>query len=208
MGDKTTTIEDDGKKDKKDAATEKDEASIESIPDWRDDKDGAQGLKSNLLHKKSDKESGEESRVKSKLEKNAKQEDGNTKQEHTVGKVEEAIPNTNKEVDMKSDIDTAPRDNVEEGENADHASTKEAALNWRDEKGGIKGLKATLMDGKAEKEGAVGNEALISAAKETVTKVIEDAKQKVSEAESSRTVSTEGKIEKEEEEEKEEEKEE
>merc|ERR1712130_6257 len=195
----TTTIEDDGKKDKKDAATEKDEASRESIPDWRDDKDGAQGLKSKLLHKKSDKESGEESGVKSdpsKLEKNGKQEDGNTKQEHTVEKVEEAIPNTNKEVDIKSEVGTAPRDNnVEEGENADHASSKEAALNWRDEKGGIKGLKATLLDGKAEKEGAVGNEALISAAKETVTKVIEDAKQKVSEAESSRTVSTEGKIE-------------
>merc|ERR1712037_58185 len=57
--DKPTTI-DDGDKDKKNNATEKDEASVESIPDWRDDKDGAQGLKAKLLDKKSDEERNEE----------------------------------------------------------------------------------------------------------------------------------------------------
>merc|ERR1712037_716685 len=90
---------------------------------------------------------------------------------------------------------TTTQDNVEEVKNADQTSSKEAALNWRDDKGGVKGLKATLLERKAEEEGGAGNEALISAAKETVTKVIEDAKKKVSGGESSQTVSTEGKIE-------------
>merc|ERR1712037_948475 len=90
---------------------------------------------------------------------------------------------------------TTTQDNVEEVKNADQTSSKEAALNWIDDKGGVKGLKATLLERKAEEEGAAGNEALISAAKETVTKVIEDAKKKVSGGESSQTVSTEGKIE-------------
>merc|ERR1712037_480080 len=50
-------------------------------------------------------------------------------------------------------------------------------------------------NGQPDREGAAGNEAVLSAAKETVAKVIEDANQKVSEGESSRTESKEGKIE-------------
>merc|ERR1711874_170266 len=113
-------------------------------------------------------------------EKDAKLQNANDKEDNIVAKDDEAITDTIKEV---------------EGENAAQTSSKEAALNWRDEKGGVKGLKATLLEGKAEEKDAIGNEALINAAKETVTKVIKDAKQKVSEDESSRTESTEGKIE-------------
>merc|ERR1712212_587556 len=180
---RTSPIEDDSDKEKKDVAPEKDEASRESIPDWRDDKDGAKGLKSKLVHDKSEQESREENKAKSdatKLEKDAKQQNANDKEDNIVAKDDEAITDTIKEV---------------EGENAAQTSSKEAALNWRDEKGGVKGLKATLLEGKAEEKDAIGNEALINAAKETVTKVIKDAKQKVSEEESSRTESTEGKIE-------------
>merc|ERR1719239_140116 len=179
--DRTSPIRDGGDKEQKDVATEKDEASRESIPDWRDDKDGAQGLKSKLLDEKSDQESTKESGEKStssKLNKDAKQRDTYEKQHNTVAKDDKAITNTTKEV---------------EGKNPDQTASKEATLNWRDEKGGVKGLKATLLEGKAEDEGVIGNEALINAAKETVTKVIEDAKQKVSEDEYSRTAITENK---------------
>merc|ERR1712032_342381 len=74
---RTSPIEDGGDKEQEDVATEKDEASRESIPDWRDDKDGAQGLKSKLLDDKSDQESTKESGEKSnssKLEKDAMHE--------------------------------------------------------------------------------------------------------------------------------------
>merc|ERR1712083_3259 len=94
---------------------------------------------------------------------------------------DERVKDTAKEVDIKSDI--------LEGQNAEQASSKESSPSWRDEKGGAKGLRAKLLEGKAEGEGAVvDNEALRSAAEATVTKVIADAKQKVSEDESSGTV--------------------
>merc|ERR1712037_289830 len=228
---KKTSMEDDTNSDPKGnkeiiAETDK-KAGKEKQLDWKDDEDGAEGLKSKLLEDKRDAvvdvmtvaketvtkviedakqkvaeksadktttiedggdkdkkdvatENSEEIGGKSdpsNLEKDAKPEDANEIQDSTVAKGDEAIPNTSA------------------GDNADETSSKEAALNWRDDKGGVKGLKATLLEEKAEEEGAAGNEALISAAKETVTKVIEDAKQKVSGGESSQTVSTEGKIE-------------
>merc|ERR1712037_87199 len=234
MGEDTTiktSMEDDTKSDPKGnneiIAETDNKPGKEKQLDWKDDKDGAEGLKSKLLEDKRDAvvnvmtvaketvtkviedakqkvaeksadktttiedggdkdkkdvatENSEEIGGKSdpsNLEKDAKPEDANEIQDSTVAKGDEAIPNTTI------------------GENADETSSKEAALNWRDDKGGVKGLKATLLEEKAEEEGAAGNEALISAAKETVTKVIEDAKQKVSGGESSQTVSTEGKIE-------------
>merc|ERR1712083_237080 len=94
---------------------------------------------------------------------------------------DKTVKDTAKEADIKSDI--------VEGQNAEQASSKESSPSWRDEKGGAKGLRAKLLEGKAEGEGAVlDNEELRIAAEATVTKVIADAKQKVSEDESSGTV--------------------
>merc|ERR550532_2369738 len=170
-----TSMEDDTKSDpkgNKEIIAETDnKAGKEKQLDWKDDEDGAEGLKSKLLEDKRDAVVDVMTVAKETVTKVI--EDANEKQDSTVAKGDEAIPNTT----------------------IGETSSKEAALNWRDDKGGVKGLKATLLEEKAEEEGAAGNEALISAAKETVTKVIEDAKQKVSGGESSRTVSTEGKIE-------------
>merc|ERR1712083_585704 len=192
--------EDDTKIDpegKKKIAKENEQKTTKSL-DWKDDEGGAKELKSKLL--------GEEKRddtvkvltvaeatvtkviedAKQKIAENSSNKTLPITEDEDAEQDDKTVKDTAKEVDIKSDI--------LEGQNAEQASSKESSTSWRDEKGGAKGLRAKLLEGKAEGEGAaVDNEALRSASEATVTKVIADAKQKVSEDESSGTVGTVGK---------------
>merc|ERR1712223_1147377 len=166
--------------EKKEATPEKDKTSPkENQPDWRrDDKDGAKELKSLLqgdLEQDSEKEGAGDKTVTASEAKPTKDQVGEKGKDKTAGKEQEAT--TDKEVDKKPSTSSAGDSNLEEQSRGENSS-EEATLNWRDENGGAKGLKAELQ--KSTEEDPSANEALISAAKETVTKVINDAKQKVS----------------------------
>merc|ERR1712012_943340 len=165
--------------EKKEVTPEKDKTSPkENQPDWRDNKDGAKGLKSLLqgdLEQESEKEGVGDKTVTATEAKPTKDQVGEIGKDETAGKEQEAT--TGKEVDSKPSTSTAGDKNLEE-QSRGETSSEEATLNWRDENGGAKGLKAEFE--KSTEEDPSANEALISAAKETVTKVKNDAKHKVS----------------------------
>merc|ERR1712107_861111 len=66
--------------------------------------------------------------------------------------------------------------------NTEAGKTKEEVhFDWKDDKDGAQGLKTLLKDGKEEEEKRENNIEVISVATATVTKVIEEAKKKISE---------------------------
>merc|ERR1712107_253897 len=140
---------------------------IERKPDWRDDNDGAKGLKSLLQgdqEQDSEKEGAEvnpgEEPVAATKAQPTKDQVTDKEKYKTAGKEQEAAKH--KEVDTKSS--TTGGDRLEE-QSSGETSSERATMDWRDEKGGAKGLKAELQKGKGGEEGPSANEALISAAK-------------------------------------------
>merc|ERR1712223_1175018 len=148
--------------EKVEATPEKDKTSpTENQPDWRDDKDGAKGLKSLLqedLEQESEKEGAGVKTVTSTEAKPTKDQVGEKGKDKTADKEQEET--TDKEVDSKPSTSSAGDSNLEE-QNRGKTSSEEATLNWRDENGGAKGLKAQLE--KNTREDPSANEALISA---------------------------------------------
>merc|ERR1712032_1458634 len=142
---------------------------------WKDDKDGIKGLETLLLDKKSEKEGNVSNSTvvevaKSTVTKVIKDAQQKVAEDTTIK------PST--EDDTKSD----PEENKEIMTEKDERPAKEKQLDWKDDEDGAQGLKSQLLEDKKDEPVDV-----LTVAKETVTKVIEDAKKKVAEKSSGRT---------------------
>ena len=87
---------------------------------------------------------------------------------------------------MEDDTKSDPKGNKEIIAETDNKAGKEKQLDWKDDEDGAEGLKSKLLDDKGD---AVVD--VMTVAKETVTKVIEDAKQKVAETSADKTTTIE-----------------